>query len=175
MEKGGGSRLWNLRRKGLTPWGLTLNCWYEISVEPTRSPSSKLQISCSFFSEIEFWRNSGRLPDVFNLVCNLDLIHSFLRSSDNLVRADTFVKISSQNCLLLPQTIFSILMCLCKRPRGGAHFRGHVSPIFFKSSPFFSTSPASLSWCSNSVFDCDLVVCVHPLTVDFYPFFDVLK
>ena len=73
---------------------------------------SKLQLSCSFFSEMKFWRNSGRLPDVFNLVCNLDLIHSFLRSSDNLVRADTFVKISSQNCLLLPQTIFSILMWL---------------------------------------------------------------
>ena len=48
----------------------------KFSVEPTRSPSSKLQIACSFFSEIEFWRNAGRLPGVFNLVCNLDLIQS---------------------------------------------------------------------------------------------------
>ena len=46
------------------------------SVEPARSPSSKLEISCSFFSEIEFWRNAGRLSDVSNLVC----IHTRFRT-----------------------------------------------------------------------------------------------
>ena len=30
---------------------------------------------------------------------------------------------------------------LCKRPRGDAHFRGHVSPIFCKGSPFFQPHP----------------------------------
>ena len=42
-------------------------------------------------------------------------------------------------------------------------------PSFAKVHLFFNlTRPPT--WCSNSVFDCDLVVCAHPLTVGFYPF-----
>ena len=46
------------------------------------------------------------------------------------------------DCPWAPSIASANATFLCKRPRGDAHFRGHVSPIFCKNSSFFSTSPA---------------------------------
>ena len=81
----------------------------------------------------------------------------------------TYIFFGRNSTTYIPQAILSIpqkyLANLCNPTRGDSHFRGHVSPIFCDISPFVFVlnRPPTLS--SNSVFDYDLVVCVHPPTV----------
>ena len=77
------------------------------------------------FSEIEFWRNAGRLLDVFNLVCNLDLIHLFLRTSDIQVRGHIFIITISD--IQVRGHIFIIII-------SNIQVRGHIFIIIIEQS-----------------------------------------
>ena len=60
------------------------------------------------------------------------------------------------------------VLCLCKRPPGDSHFRGHVSPMICNMWPFFFYVTCADTWFSDFFPFFDRSGCVYPPKVNAY-------